>query len=427
MKTERLENSRMKATFHVSKEEWEAALEEAFKIENEKVTIKGFRKGKAPKSVFLRNYGRESLFNSGINVIVREKEDKELLANKDIQVLSAPELDLDVNQLDSEDGFDFTLTFDTDPQFDLAQYKNLEVKRVAVEVKDEDIENEKARLLKSELIEEEVEGPIEFGMTATFDFEGTVDGVAFDGGTAKDYTLRIGSHQFIPGFEEGMVGLKVGEEKDVKVTFPENYGEESLKGKDANFHVKINKLTKDLMPELNEELFKKLKLEFKTEEEFMADIKNKLTERKTNEAENRMNNSVMQTLLDKHDFAVPHGLVEERVDAEIKNAEAQAKQYQLPLETLLQFQGTTLEAYKESLEKMYTSQVKFEYILFKIAEVEKLQPSKEELDEFILKLAGGKEERKEEVMRNYGVNNIMANMLLTKAQQLVLDNKVIVD
>ena len=426
MRTKKLANCQIKATFKVSHQEFLDALDQAFPIQNEKVTIKGFRKGKAPKAVYLQHYGKESLYEEAINALVRKHMDEDL-AKKKIAVISQPVLDLKWEDLENEEGFEFSLTFDTAPEFDLPEYRGIEVKKLSNEVTKEEIEAEKSRLLKKEIILEEKDGTLEMGDTAKFDFLGTKDGVAFAGGEAKDYELKIGSGQFIPGFEEQMVGMKKGEERDLKVTFPENYFEESLKGQEVNFHVTLHEIKHELLPELTEELFKKLNLDVKDADEFEVYVDATLKARKEDENERKMNNEVLTKLVEATPITLPKSLVENRVESMVRQLEAQAKQYQLPVETLLSFQGTNLEDYKKEAAKYAEREVKFEEILFKIAETEKLVPTEEELTKYTEEYCLANKLDVKQTVKAYGYQPFFNNLVLEKAQKFVLDNKVVTE
>ena len=253
MTFEKLEHSQIKASFEVSAEEFAVALDEAFKICNEKVTIKGFRKGKAPKDVYLRHYGVESLYADAIDAAVSRKMREELLTNPEVQIASQPMLDLDYSTVGEGKGFNFTLTFDTFPVVTLGEYKGIKVAALDNNVTEAEISAEKARLLKDKIVvEAKAEQVIALGDIAVFDFLGSVDGVPFDGGAAENYELEIGSHQFIPGFEEQMVGMEANTEKDITVTFPENYGAANLAGKEAVFHITLHEVKSKNTPELTD-------------------------------------------------------------------------------------------------------------------------------------------------------------------------------
>ena len=348
MTFEKLEHSQIKAHFEVSAEEFSAALDEAFTICNAKVTIKGFRKGKAPKTVYLKNYGVESLYADAIDVVVGKKMREELLVNEELAIASQPMLDLDYNSVAEGKGFTFTLTFDTYPEVKLGQYKGIEVVAQDNEPTNDELANETNRLLKDKVVVETKEGAIENGDLAVFDFVGSVDGVEFPGGKAENYELKIGSGQFIPGFEDQMVGMVANTEKDITVTFPENYGEKSLTGKEADFHITLHEVKAEKSPDLTDELVKELNIEnVNTVLEFHDHVKTSLTTRKTNYNNRMLENQVIEAVVNNAEIDLPKTFVKERENSLRSQAEAQAKQYNIPFEMFLQFSGVTVEAFNE--------------------------------------------------------------------------------
>ena len=426
MKFERLENSQIKAYFEVNAEEFAVALDEAFKICNEKVTIKGFRKGKAPKATYLKHYGVESLYADAIDAAVSRKMREELIPNEEIQIASQPMLDLDYASV-SEEGFKFTLTFDTFPEIELGQYKGIEVEGLSNLVTDAEIESEKGRLLKDlVVVEAKEEQVIALGDTAVFDFEGSVDGVKFPGGAAENYELKIGSHQFIPGFEEQMVGMTSGTEKDINVTFPENYGQKDLAGKAAVFHINLHEVKVEKQPELTDELVAGLKIEnVNTVEEFNNHVVTSLTERKTNYNNRQLENTVLETVMNNTSFDLPKSFVADRVKSLKAQTEAQAKQYNIPFEMFLQFSGVSVEEFERQCEEEATRQVKMELVLDKIAAVEGLLPTDEDINAAVENYAKASKMSVKDIERRIGKAAFAAQLASNNAIKLILDTKVV--
>ena len=427
MTYEKLEHSQIKATFEVTAEEFNQALEEAFVICNEKVTIKGFRKGKAPKSVYLKNYGVESLYADAIDVVVGKKMREELIVNEAIQIASQPMLDLDYASVAENQGFTFTLTFDTFPEVTLGQYKGIEVIAMDNEPTLDEIANETNRLLKDKVVVETKEdGVIANGDLAVFDFVGSVDGVEFPGGKAENYELKIGSGQFIPGFEEQMVGMQAGTEKDITVTFPENYGEKSLAGKEAVFHITLHEVKAEKLPELTDELVKELNsTDVNTVEEFHNHVKTSLTTRKTNYNNRTLENQVIEAAVNNATLDLPRSFIKEREASLRSQAEAQAKQYNIPFEMFLQFSGVTLEAFNEQCHEEALRQVKSELVLDEIAKVENLLPTDEEINEAVQNYATSAKMSVKDVEKRIGKAAFAANIAANKAIKCILDAKVI--
>ncbi len=427
MTFERLEHSQIKASFEVSAEEFAQALDEAFKICNEKVTIDGFRKGKAPKSVYLKKYGVESLYADAIDAAVSRKMREELLTNTEVQIASQPMLDLDYSTVREGEGFNFTLTFDTFPEVVLGEYKGIKVSALDDTVTLDEINSERNRLLKDKIVvETKTEQVIALGDIAVFDFLGSVDGVPFDGGAAENYELEIGSHQFIPGFEEQMVGMEANTEKDITVTFPENYGAPNLAGKEAVFHITLHEVKAKTTPELTDELVAELKIEgVNTVEEFNAHVTNTLTERKVNSNTRQIENTVIETVMNNATVDLPHSFVADRVKSLKNQVEAQAKQYNIPFEMFLQFSGVTVEQFEAQCQEEAQRQVKMELVLDKIAEVEGLLPTDEEIAEAIKNYAAASKMSVSDIEKRIGKGPFAAQLANNNAIKLVLESKVV--
>ena len=427
MTFERLEHSQIKASFEVSAEEFAVALDEAFKICNEKVTIDGFRKGKAPKSVYLKRYGVESLYADAIDAAVSKKMREELLTNTEIQIASQPMLDVDYATVAEGQGFNFTLTFDTFPEVVLGEYKGVKVKGLDNTVTEAEIANEKSRLLKDKIVvETKEEQVIALGDIAVFDFLGTVDGVAFDGGAAENYELEIGSHQFIPGFEEQMVGMEANTEKDITVTFPENYGAPNLAGKEAVFHITLHEVKAKSTPELTDELVVELKVEgVNTVSEFEAHVLKTLTDRKLAYNTRQIENTVMETVVNNATIDLPKSFVADRVKSLKAQVEAQAKQYNIPFEMFLQFSGVNVEQFEAQCQEEAQRQVKMELVLDKIAEVEGLLPSDEDINEAIKNYAEASKMSVKDIEKRIGKGPFAAQIANQNAISFILNNKVV--
>ena len=427
MTFEKLEHSQIKASFEVTAEEFALALDEAFKVCNEKVTIKGFRKGKAPKDVYLRHYGVESLYADAIDAAVSKKMRDELLVNPEIQIASQPMLDVDYASVKEGEGFNFTLTFDTFPEVVLGEYKGVKVAALDNTVTEDEIANEKNRLLKDKIVvETKAEQVIALGDIAVFDFLGSVDGVPFDGGAAENYELEIGSHQFIPGFEEQMVGMEANTEKDITVTFPENYGAPNLAGKEAVFHITLHEVKAKTAPELTDELVVELKIEgVNTVEEFNAHVVNSLTERKTNYNTRQIENAVIETVMNAATVDLPRSFVADRVKSLKAQVEAQAKQYNIPFEMFLQFSGVNVEQFEAQCQEEANRQVKMELVLDKIAEVEGLLPTDEQIAEAIKNYSLTSKMSVNDIEKRIGKGAFAAQIASNNAIKLILDTKVV--
>ena len=403
MEFEKIEGSRVKFTFDVTKDDFEKALDEAFVRVNKNVSIKGFRKGSAPRSVYEKNYGVESLFQEALDVILQGKVN-EVVADKDVQekltLLGQFSADVDKEFGRGKD-FKVYLFIDVQPDFNLPNYKDVKVDKKNVEVTDDEVyEAVKYTVSKDIVKADKVSGVIANGDIVKFDYVGSIDGVEFEGGKQDDAELEIGSHHFIPGFEEAMVGLKVGEKKDIEVTFPENYGAKDLAGKKAVFKLNIKEVKEQVLPEMNEEYIKTLKIDgVKTLDDLKALKKKELTERKDRAEDDRIANDICKKLVDLTEVEVPRALVDERAQGFKSQYEAQAKAYGISLEQLLMFQGITLEQFNDQIERNSFEQAKFNLVASKVLEVEKLAPTKEEIEAYAAEQASKVGKEKDELLK----------------------------
>ena len=382
--TEKLEKSRVKATFDVTADEFEKALDKAFEIANAKVSIKGFRAGKAPRSVYEKTYGVESLYEEAVNQILNDKV-KMIYADQDLIKEACGQFEPHVeaeNGIERGKEFKVSLTWDVYPEVSLPQYKGLEVKAKQLEATEEEINSAIEGLMSkdSEMVVK-AEQVIEKNDYATFDFVGTVDGVEFDGGKAENYELQIGSGQFIPGFEDQMIGMKAEEVKDVNVTFPENYGAADLAGKAAVFKVTVHEVKVKKLPELNDEYVATLKIEgVNTVEELKANKKAEIEAKKSVSEKDRQVDELINKILDNAVVDMPESLIAERVNGIRAQYEQQAKMYNIPFETFLSLMGGNKEIFEQQTYAQGARQALFNVVATKLIEVENLAPTKEALE-----------------------------------------------
>ncbi|MBQ9124334.1 MAG: trigger factor [Acholeplasmatales bacterium] len=382
MVVEKLEHSQVKITFDVTAEEFEKALDAAFEVENAKVTIKGFRAGKAPRSVFEKTYGVESLYDEALNTILNEKVDeiyKDQELARTIVGRFMPALD---EKIVRGNPFKVSLIVDVYPEVELPEYKGVEVKAKQLAATEEEVLAAVNALAKKDAeMVTKAEQVIAKGDYATFDFAGSVDGVAFPGGTAENYELQIGSGQFIPGFEDQMIGMKAEEVKDVNVTFPENYGEASLAGKAAVFKVTVHEVKEEKFPELTDEYVQGLKIEGASNlEELKAVKKAEIEARKAVSEKDRQFDEIVNKILDGAKVDMPQSLIDERVAQFKGQYEQQAKMYNIPFDTFLSLMGITKEQFDAEASKQASRQALFNVVASKIIEDEKLMPSKEAME-----------------------------------------------
>lgn len=382
MVTEKLEHSRVKAIFDVTADEFEKALDKSFEINNAKVTLQGFRKGKAPRSVYEKHYGVESLYNEALNEILEAKE-KEILADQKLVEEICGQFIPDIEgKLERGKDFKVSISFDVLPEVTLPEYKGIEVAKKVLTATDEEVEAAvKAVAAKDITKEVKAEQVIAKGDYATFDFVGKVDGKEFDGGKAENYELQIGSGQFIPGFEDQMIGMKSEETKDVNVTFPENYGAKDLAGKAAVFTVTVHEVKVEKLPEFTDEYVKGLNIkDVNTLAELKAFKKKELEDSKAVSEKDRQTNEIVNKILDATKVDMPVSLPEQRARQLKAQFEMQAKQYKIPFETYLSLMNITAEDFEKRINEQATRQALFDLVAAEIIEKENLVATEEQVN-----------------------------------------------
>ncbi len=382
MVTEKLEHSRVKAIFDVTADEFEKALDKSFESNNAKVTIQGFRKGKAPRAVYEKHYGVESLYNDALNVILAAKE-QEIIADQALVDEICGQFIPDIEgKLERGKDFKVSITFDVLPEVTLPEYKGIEVAKKVLTATDEEVEAAVKALAAKDITKEaKAEQVIAKGDYATFDFVGKVDGKEFDGGKADNYELQIGSGQFIPGFEDQMIGMKAEETKDVNVTFPENYGAKDLAGKAAVFTVTVHEVKVEKLPEFTDEYVKGLNVkDVNTLEELKAFKKKELEDAKVVSEKDRQTNEIINKILDGTTVDMPASLPEQRARQMRAQFEMQAKQYNIPFETYLSLMQISAEDFNKRINDQATRQALFDLVAAEIIEKENLVATDEQVE-----------------------------------------------
>ncbi len=387
-KIDNIAGSKVRIEIEVTKEQFDHGLDHAFNHVKDSVEIKGFRKGKVTRSVFERHYGVESLYEEAINHVMQDTYGEAIMSN-DLEVVAQPKIDLDITKVEQGKGFTYVAEVAVKPVVTLGEYKGLEFEKLSEVVTDEQVDTEIQKLQEqnAELALKE-EGTLEDGDTAIFDFKGSVDGDFFEGGTAENYELKIGSKQFIPGFEEQMVGMAIGEEKDVNVTFPENYQAENLKGKDAVFHVKLHEMKVKELPELTEEFVKELEKEgIDSIAALKTDAREKLQVALIAENKNKRVDFVVTEATNNSSFELPEEMITEEKNRLMDNVTQQAKQYNLDLDTYLGFTGISKEDFEKNLLNDAARSISYNLVTEAIAKKEAIEATEEELDAKLLELA----------------------------------------
>ena len=397
-------------TIKIEGDTWKQALENAYKKVSKKAKIDGFRPGHAPKNIFLKKYGVESLFDEASRLCLEVAFDKLIEENKDLEVVAGTKYDIkSVNESYIE--YLFTLTLK--PEVKLGSYKGLKVKKADVTVTKEEIEeaiNKTREQYKENIVKD---GSLENGDIAIIDYEGFLDGVPFEGGKGENYALTIGSNTFIPGFEEQLIGMKQGEEKDINVTFPEDYHAEDLKGKPVVFKVKVNEIKEVKLPELDKDFFDDLGLEgIDSKESLEKQVEENIKANKEMEAENKYIEELLEEISKNTEIDIPDVMVDEESHRMVHQFAEHIAMQGIDINSFYKLTNSTEEDLKEKYKEEALKRVKNRLIIDKIIKVENIQVTEEEIDAKVDELAKKYNMTKEEVIKNYGGNtNYIKNEL----------------
>lgn len=404
----------------VKDEEWKNILESVFRKKNAEVTIPGFRKGKATKEAYMKKFGIESLYMDSVDEALSVAYKKALEEN---DLVPACEPKVDIVGID-ENHVELQFTIITKPEVKLSSYKKLGVKKEEVKVSKKEIDSEITRLQSrlAEIVEKE-NGEVSEGDIAVIDFEGFVDGKAFDGGKGSDYPLEIGSNTFIPGFETGLIGLKKGESKDVNVKFPEDYVE-NLKGKDAVFKVTVKEIRTRVLPEMDEEFFKDLGYDdVKTREELEAKVKEHLTTHKKEEVENKYIDDLMNAGIEKMEVEINDEIIDEEIHRMMHDLEQRLSMQGITLDNYFKFSGIDHDKFHETARPEAINRIKSRYLLDEIITREKLEASEEEVLEHAKEQAKKYGTTENEIIEMYGGMDVVKyDLLVHKAIKVLEEN-----
>lgn len=393
--------------------EWEAENEKAYQANKGKYSLQGFRKGHVPRKVLENVYGAGVFFEEAFNEAFPKYYGEVLDKEKDLFPVDRP--DIDIDKID-EKGIVFSAVVTTKPEVTVTEYKGMKHPKIEYNVTDADIEEEikKAQERASRLVPVE-DRPAEDGDTVLIDYSGSVDGVQFEGGTAEKQTLVLGSHSFIPGFEEGVVGMKTGEEKDLNVKFPEDYHAENLKGKDAVFHVKLHEIKKKEVPEFNDEFVKDVS-EFDTVDAYRADIKKRLEEQNARRATQEMENALVDLILEKTPVNIPDCMIQSQIDNMVQEFEYRLMYQGLKLDDYLKYTGMKLEDLRKSYEDQAKKSVKTRLIFEAIIKQEKIEATEEDKQKKFAEMAEAAKKEVEEFKKS-----------LPERQLEYIENEIIID
>ena len=391
LQVEQLEHNMAKLTIEVSAEELEGALQKAYQKQKSRINVPGFRKGKVPRQLIEKMYGPEIFYDDAANALIPEAYSK-AYDESGLEIVSQPKID--VTQIEKGKPFIFTAEVATKPEVELGEYKGIEVPKYSNRVtqKEIDAKLEEEQLKNARTIT--VEGrPVQDKDEVVLDFEGFVDGEAFEGGKAENYDLEIGSNSFIPGFEDQVIGTKIDEEKDINVKFPEEYFSKELAGKDATFKVKVHAIKKKELPKLDDE-FAKEASEFDTLKELKASIKERLEKENEEKQKYETEEAVVKAVTENIKVEVPSGMIETEVENMIKDIETRLSYQGIKFDQYLQMLGKTMEEMKKEYEPQAEEAVKTRLMLEAVIKAEKIEANIEEIDEKIKEMA-----------KNYGKEN----------------------
>ena len=381
-KTKNVNEVKLEITVEATK--FDEAIKKVYFKSAKYFNIPGFRKGKAPMQIVEKYYGKEIFYEDAFNEVAQDALEEAIKENK-LEVVSRP--DIEVTQIEKGKDLIFTAIMQTKPEAELGKYKGIEIKKIEYNVSDEDIEHELGHMQEhnSRLISIE-DRPVESGDIATIDFEGFVDGKAFEGGKAEKHDLEIGSNTFIPGFEDQVIGMKIDEEKDIKVKFPEEYFSKELAGKDATFKVKVHEIKKKELPQLDDEFAKDVS-EFDTLKELKADIKAKQEKQNEEKAKYETQDAVMKAICENMKVEIPSGMVEMEIDNMLKDIEQRLSYQGLKLEQYLQMMGKTMEDMRKEYEPQAIEAIKSRLAIEAVAKAEKIEATDKEIDEKLKEMA----------------------------------------
>ena len=423
LQVEKLENNMAKLTIEVSAEELEKAIEGAFQKSKNKISIPGFRKGKVPRKMIEQMYGKSVFYEDAANDLLPDAYEKALEECTE-EIVSSPKID--VVQLEAGKPFIFTAEVALKPEVTLGQYKGVEVEKADTEVTDDEVtaEIDREREKNSRTVEV-TDRAVKDGDIATIDFEGFVDGVAFEGGKGEDYPLTIGSHTFIPGFEEALIGAEIGRETEVNVTFPEDYQAAELAGKAAVFKCTVKKLQEKQLPDLDEDFVEEISEESDTVEQYREEIKKKLSENKEAEAKNAKENAVIDAIIEGASMDIPDAMLETQQRQMVQDYAQRLQSQGVSMEQYMQFTGMTTASLMEQAKPSALRRIQSRLVLEAVVAAENIEASEEEFEEEVKTMAESYQmeaDKVKELLGDNGRKQVLEDICIRKAVQLVVDN-----
>lgn len=419
------ENGKVRFELHISGEDYVRALESAYRRLAARYQIPGFRKGKAPRKVIEKSYGENVFWDNEFDALVQHAYSDALAEHNII-----PELQPEIHftAVSEQDGVDFTAEVVTRPTVELGQYKGIEVERVEYTVTDEDVKKEINNRLEAQARTVSVDRPVQEGDSTVIDFAGFLGDEQFEGGTAENYTLKIGSHTFIPGFEEQMVGMNKGEQRDIKVTFPTDYQAEHLAGKEVIFKVTVHEINFEELPELDDDFVQDTS-EFNTVAEFEANIREELEKRAKENSKFAYENAAVQKAVDNAKVEIHKDIIEEEVDMQIKRFEQQLSMYGTSLKDYIDYAGITMEDIRNDYRKGAEANLKAQYVIGAIVDEEKIEPTEANYIEAVRRSNHGPDWDDEKVKAELEKNRsrYVSSAIFEAVVELIVSNSVAVE
>lgn len=397
------EKSTVKINIDLSEKEWNEAIDAAYEKTKGRFPLPGFRKGKVPKHLLESTYGKGIFYEEAINQAFPKYYSEILEKETSILAVAAPEID--VKKIDDKH-LSIEAIVAVKPEVTLGEYKGIKFNKVEYNVKDEDVENEIKRLQESRSrLVDVTDRAVENGDTVVIDYSGSVDGVKFEGGTAEKQTLVIGSGSFIPGFEDQIIGMKIGEDKDLKVKFPEEYHAENLKGKDAVFAVKLHEIKKKELPEVNDEFIKDA-AGAESVDAYKKEVRERLEKQNADRAEREIEDAIVQKITDNASVEIPDAMIEAQIDRMVQEMDYRLSYQGLKLADYLKYIGQTMEDYRKNYREQAEKLVKSQLVIEKIIDTEKLEATDAEVDEKIEEMAKAQGKKAPELKKTAGVRQL---------------------
>lgn len=422
VQVEKLEKNMAKLTIEVAPEELEKAIEGAYQKNKSKISVPGFRKGKVPRQMIERMYGKEVFYEDAVNALIPEAYEKAVDECEE-EIVSSPKIE--VAQVEAGKPFIFTAEVALKPEVKLGKYKGVKVEKADTEVTDEEVDKEIDKERESNARNIDVtDRAVKDGDIVTLDFEGFVDGTAFEGGKGENYPLTIGSGTFIPGFEEQLVGAEIGKETEVNVTFPEDYQAEDLKGKAAVFKCTVKEIKEKELPTLDDEFASEVS-EFETLAEYKADVKGRLEERKAKAAREAKEAAVIEEIIKDSDMEIPEAMIETQQRQMIDEFAQRIQMQGLTLEQYFQFTGASYDQMIEQVKPQAEKRIQSRLVLEAVAAAEKIEATEEDYEEELKSMAEAYQmevDKVKELLPEKSVQQIKEDIAVKKAAEFVVDN-----